>query len=253
MKGLRLAIAQPYLFPYLGYFQLMRAVDRWVVYDDVQYIKSGWINRNQIRTSAGATMFTVPLAGASSSKRICDVEIEARSLLAWRDKFYKTLAQAYRLAPCYREVLAGLESLFETAPPTIAALDLAALRWVRDQLGLSTEIVPTSAAYGNAELRSQERVLDICRREGAQTYVNAMGGAALYDTATFAEHGITLRFHRMQVVPYPQQYAPFVSHLSVLDVLMNLGPEERTRVLAAYELVGSDAITDGAHPSLDGE
>ncbi len=246
MSAVRLAIMQPYLFPYLGYFQLMAAVDRWVVYDDVGFIKGGWINRNRLRVGADATMFTVPLAGASASRLICDVELDHSKFAHWRRSFEKTLAQSYARARNYTAVRALVDGVLSEGCRTIAELDLAALRAVHRHLGLTTEIVPSSRVYENGALHGQDRVLDICAREGARTYVNAIGGLELYRAEVFRERGIELLFSRSHPVTYPQAAdGSFVPNLSILDVLMHAPGEELPALLRACTLAPADEAAVG--------
>jgi hypothetical protein len=236
---MRLAIMQPYLFPYIGYFQLMAAVDRFVVYDDVAFIKGGWINRNCLRQGGQRQLFTLPLKGASPNRRIADTRIDLPQLPHWLAGFRRTLAQNYGRAPHFERVQALVDDVFEPPWPTsIATLNLRALRCVAGYLGIDTDIVDSSAGYGNRDLSGQDRVIDICRREGARTYANAIGGRELYDAAAFARHGVALRFLKTGDLRYAQGRGAFVPSLSILDVLMHCDPVVcRTELLQHYEWV----------------
>lgn len=217
-----LAVMQPYLFPYLGYFQLIHAVDRFVVYDDVNYMKQGWVNRNRILVNGEPHMFTLPLRGASSFAKIHELEIDARQFGPWCDKFLRTLGQAYAKAPHVRRVQELVGSLLEGPHDRLEEVLLASLRGVMHHLQMHTEVVPSSRKYGNAHLHGQDRVLDICQREGADRYVNAIGGQALYMRDAFAERGVQLQFLRCRMSPYPHGKHSFVPGLSVLDAMMYL-------------------------------
>ncbi|MBX2980699.1 MAG: WbqC family protein [Flavobacteriales bacterium] len=229
-----LAVMQPYLFPYLGYFQLIHAVDRFVVYDDVNYMKQGWVNRNRVLVNGEPHMFTLPLRGASSFAMIHELEIDPRQFGPWRDKFLRTLGQAYAKAPHVQRVQELVRSLFEGSHYRLEDALLASLRGVMHHLHIHTEVVPSSRKYGNAHLRGQDRVLDICKQEGAKRYVNAIGGKDLYEKAVFGGAGIELRFLRSALPPYPQFAGPFVPGLSIIDVLMFNGPEEVRGMLDQY-------------------
>ena len=219
---MRLAIMQPYFFPYQGYFQLIAAVDRFVVYDDVAFMKNGWVNRNRILTSSGAEYFTVPLAGASSFRAIRETNCAPPS--RWREKMLRTLTQVYARAPHREEGMELVRRVLEVADSeSVRDLALASLREVCLYAGLAPSFQDSSSAYGNAQLSGVERVLDICRREGATTYVNAPGGRALYDPALFEARGLQLRFLSPTLEPYPQPRAKeFVAGLSVLDLVMSV-------------------------------
>src|SRR5438067_5971752 len=191
---MKLGINQPYLFPYLGYFQLLAAVDKFVVYDDVSFIKQGWINRNHILVGGKAHLFSVPLKDASSFKCIFEIQVNQEGYAAWLRKFLTTIHQSYRKAPFYEPVRRLLERVFEGNPGSIAGLALASMRETVRYLDIRTAIVETSRNYGNALLKGQHRVIDICLKEGADRYINAIGGKDLYAVADFLAHGITLQF-----------------------------------------------------------
>lgn len=230
----RLAVMQPYLFPYLGYWQLLHAVDRHVVYDDVNYIKGGWINRNRLLVAGQVAYVTVPLHGASSFSRICDIALDTRA--PWRDKLLRTIAFNYRRAPAFAQVFPVLERLVQHEAALLADYLLHQIRGVAAWLGIGAEIVPSSRVYDNAHLRGQERVLDICRREGARTYVNLPGGRALYDAAAFGAAGVALRFVQPQPLQYPQTMPGFAPGLSIIDTLMALGVDGTRRALDDCDL-----------------
>lgn len=221
-RPLRLAVMQPYLFPYLGYFRLAASVDRFVFYDDVAYIRGGWINRNRWLVDGRPTWFTVPLRDASSFRPIRETWIDRRG--PWQRKLMVTLRQHYGRAPHFGTVAPMIESVLATPAESIGELARASVKACAGLMGLEVDFVDSSATYGNAARRGQDRVLDICRLEGAGVYVNLPSGRALYDPAAFAAQGVELRF----VVPlhwsYPQGRAPFVPDLSVIDGLMHAGP-----------------------------
>ena len=231
----KLAIMQPYFFPYIGYWQLMHAVDRFVVYDDVHYIKGGWINRNRLLINGEPAYMTAPLHQASSFKRISDITLMPSP--AWRDRLVKQIEMTYRKAPGFTEVFPVVERLIRHETDNLSDFLLHQLQTLAAFMGIDTEFVVSSRCYGNDELAGQARILDICKREGAHTYVNARGGQALYDADTFHDAGIELRFIAMRALPYKQRSAGFVPHLSIIDALMELGPIEIRHHLDAFELM----------------
>jgi hypothetical protein len=232
----KLAIMQPYLFPHIGYYQLMHAVDRFVVADDVQFIKQGWINRNRLLINGSAAYFTVPLKRHAAAALIKDVDIEDDPGRRWRTTLLKTIANFYRRTPSFEAVYPMVERVIGGPFTTIADMARASLREVCDYLGVAVSIVDSSAAYGNAHLKGQDRVIDTCRKAGATDYVNAIGGRALYSHDAFLAHGIRLHFICSDAIEYPQFKTPFVPSLSVIDVLMFNTPAEARDLLTRYQL-----------------
>lgn len=232
----RLAIMQPYLFPYLGYYQLIAAVDKFVVYDDVAFINRSWINRNQILVNGRAQLFTVPLSHASQNRRICEIELSAGEYRRWRNRFVKTVDAAYGRAPQFGPTRALLDSVLGCGAQTIGELARRSVEVVSATLGLTARIEPSSRIYGNGQLKAQERILDICMRERATLYINPQGGRALYASEDFIRREMALRFIRSRLPAYRQFGHPFVTALSILDVLM-FNPIETVRgMMAEYDL-----------------
>ncbi len=226
---------QPYLFPYIGYFQLMHAVDRFVVADDVTFIKQGWINRNRLLINGESTYFTVPLKRHPAAALIKDVEIDDRAT-RWRTRILKTIENFYRRTPSFETVYPMVERVIAGRFTTIADMARASLREVRAYLAIPATIVESSSAYGNAHLKAQDRVIDTCRAEQATDYVNAPGGRALYSPDAFLAHGIRLHFVHSEPAEYPQFGGPFVQGLSIIDVLMFNAPARARDLLTRYQL-----------------
>ena len=214
-----LAVMQPYFLPHPGYFQLLAAADKFVVFDDVAFITRGWINRNRILLNGCEQRFTIPLQRASQNRLIREIELVADR--PWRDDLLKTFWQAYRRAPHFEEFFPVLRAIVACEETNLAAYLLHGLRQISGYLGLQAEIIPTSYVYRNGELKGEERILDICRRETADTYLNAIGGTELYTASKFAERGIELRF----VKPFSlgESEADRVSEtFSIVHALMHL-------------------------------
>ena len=227
---------QPYLFPYLGYFQLLAAVDSFVLYDDVQFIKGGWINRNRILVNGQPFLFAVPLDAPSPNRLICDIALITS--LQWRIKLLQTIQQNYRRASHFELAFGLVERiLMNSEARTIADLVRVSIVEIIKYLDLKVIFVPTSTHYHNQHLRGQERVLDICRLEGATEYVNAQGGRSLYDHETFAQNGLLLHFLQPELRPYRQlSKGEFCSGLSIIDVLMNNSVTAVSEQLRNYQL-----------------
>jgi hypothetical protein len=228
---MKLAIMQPYFLPYLGYWQLINAVDQYIVYDNVTYIKGGWINRNNLLVSGGKKMFTVSLKGASSFKLINEIEIG--------DNFSKLLGlvQAnYAKAPYFNDVKKLLLDMVSFESRVLSEFIANSMRIIMDYLCMDTEILISSSLLLHTEVKGKDKVIKICEYLGADTYYNAIGGQELYSKADFAAHGIELRFLKTILRPYTQHKCDFVPGLSILDVLMFNSPRIVNQMLDDYEL-----------------
>jgi len=225
---------QPYFLPYLGYFQLMAQVDAFVVFDDVHFINRGWINRNRININGVPHWITVPLQHASQNRLICDIELAPDD--AWRGRLLKSIQQAYARAPQFSRIYPLVTSIVECRESNLADYLYHSLSALHAHLGLKSELVRTSRTYGNAQFRAQARIIDICRREGAATYINPPGGTELYDPANFAAHGIELAFLNPALPPYATGRMPCLPGLSIVDVLMHVPPESMAERLYAGTL-----------------
>lgn len=224
-----LGIMQPYLFPYIGYFQLLAAVDRFVVYDDVTFIKQGWINRNRMLINGDAAFFTVPLAHKSSTVTIRDTAIsDAPEHEKWAEKLLKSFDNTYRRAPEFARTFPLVERVLTATSSKVAEMAVESIRAVAERLDIRTSIVETSSVYGNADLHGEDRVLAICLAEQANRYVNPSGGRELYSRERFKAQGVELQFIEPRAIEYPQFGGRFVPWLSIVDVLM-FNPVERVR------------------------
>jgi hypothetical protein len=231
---MRIAVMQPYLFPYLGYFQLIGAVDRFVLLDDVRFIKKGWINRNRLAINGKATRFTVPLEKASQNKLIKDTRISYDS--NWQHKILKTIELAYNKAPFFGDVFPMIRQLFLMKEPYIAGLAYHSLIKVLSYLALETEIIASSGIYSNGHLKAQDKILDICLKEHACQYINPPSGIKLYEKDAFAQLHINLSFIKPILSAYRQHTPGFVSGLSIIDVLMYNSRERVRQLLNEYLL-----------------
>jgi hypothetical protein len=215
---MKLAIMQPYLFPYIGYFQLVAAVDKFVFYDDVNFIKNGWINRNRMLLGDQVRYLTVPLAGASPMLKINDVLIQPRE--RWLRKLLESIRHAYAKAPQYPRISELIEQILTAPFDHISLLASHTVTEICRYLEIDTEFVASSTGYGNAQLKGTHRVVDICAKEQALIYVNLPGGRALYDGEAFSARGVELAFIEPNLCPYSQFDDVFHPALSILDVLM---------------------------------
>lgn len=223
---------QPYLFPYIGYFQLICAVDTFVIYDDVNYIKQGWVNRNHILLDGRRHLITLALEGASSFKLINQITIGGN-----RGKLIKTISQAYRKSPYYEEGFPVIKQTLEFEDRNLAGFVSNSLRVLAGYLDMKTEFRMSSSIEKDASLKGQDKVLDICRILGAKRYVNAIGGMGLYDAEAFRENGIELCFLKTGNTKYKQFGNDFVPNLSIIDVLMFNSGDAVRKILQEYELI----------------
>ena len=206
MSAMRLGVQQPYFFPYLGYYQLLFAVDRFVAYDDVAWINGGWIHRNRLLAQGRPAWFTIPTRGAGPSVSLDAVRVAARDRGARRCCARSSSRHACALpAP----VLAMLERVLGTTSPFVADFAVASLETVRDYLGYATPIHRARNRYEESAARGQDRIIAICRAENVTEYVNAIGGSALYDHQAFQRSGITLdSFAACHSSSYPRTIGP---------------------------------------------
>ena len=230
---------QPYIFPYLGYFQLMQAVDRFVLLDDVNFIKKGWINRNRILINGKPQFFNIPIRGASQNKLILELALAPDD--GWKRKLLQTFRQAYSRAPYYSAVEEVVAPLIDNSIEGLDQFLYDSLAAVSAYIGINTHIVRTSRTYELANVKGQERILQICQKENADQYINPIGGRDLYDHLTFQQAGVELLFLRPRVTVYPQAKSgsdkAFIPDLSILDALMFNSPEDVRRMLDQAELI----------------
>jgi len=226
---------QPYFLPYIGYFQLIDAVDLFIVYDDIKYTKKGWINRNRMLVNGEAAVFSLPLEHAPDAS-----DIRARAIASVYDpqKLLNRFRGAYARAPELHVTLPLLEQVLFQPERNLFAFLWGALALTCAHLGVRTAMQRSSDIIAGSDLRHEERVLATCRAAGATTYINAIGGTELYSRERFADQGVALRFVQTRAITYRQYDDPFVAWLSIVDVLM-FNPRDTVRawIGSAYELV----------------
>ena len=227
-----LGIMQPYFMPYIGYWQLMAAVDTYVVYDDVNYIKGGWVARNNILLNGQKHMFTITLNGASPNKLFNEITIKDDF-----KKFSRLIEAAYRKAPYYAEVNTLLEKIYQYEDKSLGAFMMHSFQVVLDYLDINTKLVLSSTIAKDNSLRGKDKVKHICQLLSADTYYNAIGGQELYDKNDFKADGVDLYFVQTNLTPYAQLGNEFVPGLSMIDVLMFNSPTEVKQLLTNYKLV----------------
>ena len=223
---------QPYFMPYIGYWQLMNAVDTYVVYDDVNYIKGGWVSRNNILMNSQSYMFCVTLNGASPNKLFNEITIRDDFV-----KFRKMLHSCYSHAPYYSDVKCIMENIYNCEDRSLGKFMLNSFNVVLNYVGIKRKLILSSTLKKDNSLRGASKVIAICKELGASKYYNAIGGQSLYDKNEFEDNGIGLYFLKPELVPYKQYKNDFVAGLSIIDVMMFNSPEEIERMFEQYELI----------------
>lgn len=227
---------QPYYFPYVGYFQLISAVDKFIVFDDVNYIKKGWINRNRILLNGAAYVFTLPIQKASQNRLINLIELNSQE--RWIKKFYLSIDHAYKHSANYSEVLSLIKEIHSFSNNNLSAFLTNSIKMICTYLDIKTEIVSSSTIYDNTGLKGQDRIIDICCKEGANIYINPIGGCDLYSCEEFRKKGIELKFLQTLEHFYYQPSGVFVPFLSIIDLLFNCRQKDlKTIINKSYKLV----------------
>ena len=220
--GGTVVILQPGYLPWLGFFDQLHRADVFVYYDDVQYDKHGWRNRNRIKTQNGPQWLTVPVRhGEDGFPSIVDVEIDPRT--PWARKHVASIRQAYARAPFLDDYMPALEELLERKWDRLVDLDLACAALMAGWLGLDTRI-ERSSVLGIGGART-ERLVNICRRFGASRYLSGDSAQSYLDVAVFEAHGITVEWQQYAHPTYPQLHGPFVPYMSALDLVFNCGAD----------------------------
>ncbi len=239
---MRLAVMQPYFFPYLGYFQLIDAADRFVVYGNFNFRKSSWITRNQVigKTSKKPIWIRADVSGQSSFTRIRDIRVLRDG--TWRRRTLETIDLNYRHAPHFNEIYPALENMIHRQEQRIGAYNLENIREMCSLIGIDTPVVRGDDMFLDVEEGLQERakqaglepmeqrIIEFCQREGAGAYLNPMGGTELYRRESFEKNGLKLRFVGPTTEAVQAQGRPLAS---IIDTLMHLGAEGTRELLKA--------------------
>lgn len=231
---MKLGIMQPYFIPYIGYWQLLNAVDEYVIYDDVNFIKGGWINRNRILVNKVPQYFNIPMLGASPNKLINEVGVNQDEKVI--NKNLRIVQAAYSKAPYFKDVFPMVEEMLRCGESNLASYITVSTRMICDYLGIRTKIFISSDIEKNNQLTGQDKVLEICRILGATEYYNAIGGRELYSFEAFQEKGIVLHFLKRNEIQYQQFGEQFYQDLSIVDVMMFNSKERVQEMLGEYTL-----------------
>jgi len=234
---MKLAVMQPYFLPYIGYFQLINAVDIFLLYDDVNYIMRGWINRNRILLNNEAYLFSIPIEKPSQNKLIN----ETRILFNEKDRInlLKTIQLAYKKAPMFDEIYPMIEDIIKFNDTDLTRFIQNSIIKISNYADIKTKIIRSSGIEKNNSLTGEEKILEICKQLYANIYINSYGGYNLYSTENFDRAGINLKFikPKLEDIVYKQYNQNFIENLSILDILMFCKKDKIKKFLEAYDLV----------------
>jgi hypothetical protein len=231
----KIAVMQPYLFPYIGYFHLIKAVDEFVIFDDVNFIKKGWINRNNILLNNAAYMWTLPLISASQNKLINEIEILSDEKEI--SKLLKLFKSAYSKAKNFDEVYGLIENIFSYENKNLAKFIGNSLQKICEYLEIKTKFTYSSDVKKDSALKGGDKIIAVCKSQNSSRYFNAIGGMELYSKDEFKKDGVDLFFVKSKPVQYKQFSNDFVPWLSIIDVMMFCDKAEIQNMLNSYEII----------------
>lgn len=231
---MKLAIMQPYFLPYIGYWQLINYVDVFVIYDNIEYSKRGWINRNRYLLNGEAAYITVPLVKDSD---FLDIRNRKVSEEFWKGRIKNQLIAAYRKAPYFDDTINVIDQIYKSSDNNLYTFLKYTIQIVLEVLQIGTKIVTSSEITEDRSKTGKDRVIDICHQIGADNYINPIGGVDLYDKKEFNLSGISLEFLSANLTPYDQFGKIFVPALSIVDVLMFNGVQGTRQMLDDFKLL----------------
>ena len=232
---MKIAVMQPYLFPYIGYFQLIAAVDAFVIYDNIEFTKKGWINRNRILVNGKDDYFTLPLKKDSDFLHVNQRTL-AETYAKDRSKMIGKISECYKKAPFYQTVFPLIESTFSNNAENLFAFILNSVEKVIAYLEIPTRLIISSSLEIDHSLKSEQKVIAICKALHANNYLNASGGVDLYSKTHFDNNGIQLQFIKSNPIIYRQFENEFIPWLSIIDVMMFNSKEKIREYLNDYSI-----------------
>lgn len=226
---------QPYFMPYIGYWQLINAVDVFIISDDYNFIEGGWIARNRILENGQPRYFNIEISHVSSNRKINELYISTEKFD--KEKKLMQLRNVYRRAPFFNEGYELMQQIFDYEDMNLAVFLENSIEKVCDFLDIKTKFVKSSSILNNCDLKKEERIFDQCRYVGADIYINAIGGQKLYTFEQFKEQGIQLGFIQTGDIRYKQLWYDFVPDLSIIDVIMFNSRDEIKKMLHQYTVL----------------
>lgn len=232
---MKLGIMQPYFMPYLGYWQLMNYVDHYVIYDDVNYIKGGWINRNRILCNGEVNYFNLQLLGASPNKLINEIEVCTTPAVI--NKKLRILESSYGKAPYFKDVFPIIKSILHYDNSNLAIFLKNSFESLSQYLDIHTDFILSSTLDKDNSLKGQDKIISICKHLKATEYINASGGQHLYFKEAFAQNNLSLTFLCLNDFSYPQFSKTFLPNLSIIDVMMHNSKDDLKEALNSFNLI----------------
>lgn len=233
-----ISIMQPYLFPYIGYYQMINCSDCFVIADDVQFIKQGWIHRNRILLNGAPSMITLPLNKDSYVLKINERSFAIQEGTKGRSTFLNKIVNSYRKAPEFKTVYPLVETIINYDDNNVAKYLINSITEICAYLDIKTEMIIESSFKLSPELDYQDSVIYVCKELKANRYINSIGGMDLYSAEQFKKNGILLKFIKTrESLHYRQYYNTFVPNLSIIDVLMFNSLTKVKALLTEYDLI----------------
>lgn len=233
---MKIAIMQPYFFPYIGYFQLINSVDEFIVYDNIKFTKKGWIHRNRILQNNKDEYISLQLKNASDFLFINDREL-ADSFEDEKLKILRRISSAYSKAPYFNNVFPVLDQIIMFEEKNLFRYIFNSIKVVCEYLTIKTKFIISSEININHNLKAQEKVIALVKASNANQYINAIGGIELYAKNEFALNNINLNFIKTNDIKYKQFNEDFIPYLSIIDVLMFNSKNEISEMLNKFELI----------------
>jgi hypothetical protein len=232
----KIGIMQPYFMAYIGYYQLINSVDKFIIYDNIQYTKKGWINRNRILCDNKERLISLPIKKDSDYLNVCDREL-SESWINDKVKMLNIIKTTYGKSPYFNEVYPLISRCINNSETNLFKFIYDSILEMNKFLDIKTKMIISSTLDINHDLKSQDKVLALCLNQNADTYINSIGGVELYDKKTFKEHNIELNFIKSNPINYKQFNNEFIPWLSIIDVLMFNSKEEIKNYLNQYTLI----------------
>jgi hypothetical protein len=232
----KIAIMQPYFFPYIGYFQLINSVDEFIIYDNIQYTKKGWINRNRILCNESDKLITLPLKKDSDFKDVFERKL-SDTWIDDRNKILNLIKTSYRKAPFFNDVFEIVQKCLLYDDQNLFNFIFNSIKIINEYLEIKTKMIVSSSVNIDHSLKSKHKVIAICKEMHATTYINSIGGIDLYDKDEFLENQIFLNFIKSNSLNYNQFDNEFIPWLSIIDVMMFNSKNRVMELINSYSII----------------
>ncbi|MFL2983029.1 MAG: WbqC family protein [Candidatus Neomarinimicrobiota bacterium] len=231
-----LGIMQPYFLPYIGYWQLLNVADQFVFYDNIQYVKRGWVNRNNILVNNQKFLFTIPIKKIHQNNKINEIKLIQDS--RWKSKLLKTIHYAYKRAPYFSQTNSLLKKIIECDDKNLFLFIYNSIIQISEYLKIdSSKFIISSSISIDKSLKAEEKIISICKKLNTTNYYNPIGGIKLYDKENFKRNNIQLEFLKTNYIEYDQLINGFMPQLSIVDIMMFNSVEEINKMLNSYRLI----------------